>query len=278
MRHRRRILIRRLVDGLIAAVIIVTALGPIVWGLSTSLKAPARIVEYPPQLIPDEPTLEHYANLAASGFARFMMNSAIVTAVTVVICLVLGTLAGYALARYRFRGRQALLFTIIAVMSIPLPSLVVPTFTFASTVGLIDTHLILILLYSAYQLPLAAWIIMGFLTTVPEQIERAALVDGYSRLQALWRVVVPLSTPGLVAAALFVIIFSWNDFIVALVMTNSEAVRTLPVAIYFFLGFHGRDWGPLTAAAMVSIVPVVILFVFLQRFFLSGMTGGAVKG
>jgi multiple sugar transport system permease protein len=278
MRHRRRIRARLLVDGLIAAVILVTALGPIAWGLSTSLKAPARIVEYPPQLIPDEPTLEHYANLASGGFARFMWNSASITVATVVVCLVFGTLAGYALARYRFRGRQALLFGIIAVMSIPLPSLVVPTFTFASTLGLIDTHLILVLLYSAYQLPLAAWIIMGFLTTVPEQIERAALVDGYSRIQTLWRIVVPLSTPGLVAAALFVIIFAWNDFIVALVMTNSEAVRTLPVAIYFFLGFHGRDWGPLTAAAMVSIVPVVILFVFLQRYFLSGMTGGAVKG
>src|SRR5690606_15935990 len=136
-----------------------------------------------------------------------------------------------------FRGKSLLLFSVIAVMSIPLPSLIVPTYTFAASMGLLDTQLILVLLYSAYQLPLAAWIIMGFLQSVPERIEHAALIDGYSRLGVLRHIVVPLAMPGLIAAGLFVLIFAWNDFIVALVMNNSEATRTLPVAIYFFLGF-----------------------------------------
>lgn len=277
-RVRRRIRARVVADAIVAVVIGTVALGPILFGLSTSLKARDALFRFPPELWPASPTWENYRLLFSEGVAIPILNSILITTVTVAVCLAVGSLAAYALARFAFRLKGAVLVLVVVVMSIPLPSLIVPTFTFASQVGLIDSRLGLVLFYTAYQLPLAAWILWGFFTTVPEQLEQAAMIDGYSRLAALRRVVLPLSTPGLVAAGLFVLIFAWNDFVVALVLINSESLRTLPVAIYYFQGFFGREWGPLTASAMLSIVPVLIVFVIFQRHFLSGMTAGSVKG
>jgi ABC-type glycerol-3-phosphate transport system permease component len=275
---RARARLRRLVDVGVIAGICVVALFPIFWGLSTSLKAPDAILEYPPQLIPAAPTLEHYRQLFTTGIHKYIINSAIVSTVTVFLCVALAALTGYALARFSFRGKGVVLFVIVAVMSIPLPSLIVPTFTFLTLLGLNNTLAGLVLLYTAYQLPLAVWVLYGYFQTIPTEFENAAMIDGYSRLQALRRVVLPLARPGLIAAGLFTLTFAWNDFVVAVAMNSSDDVRTLPVAIYNYLGFFGREWGPLTAAAMVSIVPVIAVFVVFQRYFLSGMTGGGVKG
>ncbi|WP_372621780.1 carbohydrate ABC transporter permease [Falsiroseomonas sp.] len=180
--------------------------------------------------------------------------------------------------RYDFRGRTAAMMVIVAVMSIPIASLLVPTFTLISVLGLFDTRLGLVLLYTAYQLPAAIWMLYGYFMSLPVEVENAARVDGCTPLATLRKVVLPLSKPGLVAAALFILVFAWNDFVVAVTMTSSEATRTFPVAIYFYLGFYGREWGPLLAASLVSIVPIIAVFVFLQRYFMSGLTGGGVKG
>jgi len=278
MSWQRRALLRKSVDAAAVVAICVVALFPILWGLSTSLKPANAILEYPPQLIPAAPTLEHYRQLLTTGIHKYILNSGIVSIVTVFLCVLLAALAGYALARFSFRGKSLVLFVIVAVMSIPLPSLMVPTFTFLALLGLNNTLTGLVLLYTAYQLPLAVWVLYGYFQTIPSEFENAAMIDGYSRLQALRRVVLPLSRPGLIAAGLFTLTFAWNDFVVAVVMNSSDDARTLPVAIYNYLGFFGREWGPLTAAAMVSIVPVIVVFVVFQKYFLSGMTGGGVKG
>jgi ABC-type glycerol-3-phosphate transport system permease component len=274
----RRSALRRAADAAIMTVVVLVALFPIVWGLSTSLKPPSDILRLPPVVIPSPPSFEHYRTLIETGIGRYVLNSAIVSFFTVVLSLLLGALAAYALARFTFRGKSVVMFVIIAVMSIPLPSLTVPTFTFLALLGLTNSLLGLVLLYTAYQLPITVWILYGYFRTIPTQLENAAMIDGYTRMQALRKVVLPLSGPGLVAAALFVVTFAWNDFVVAVAMNSSDEVRTLPVAIYNYLGFFGREWGPLTASAMVSIVPVIIVFVLFQRYFLSGMTGGSVKG
>lgn len=277
-RIQARILRRRIGRGAVNLLIGAFALFPILWGLSSSLKPANRILEYPPRLLPEAPTLEHYARIFRDDAAFYIMNSVIVSAATVVLTLGLAALGGYALARYDFRGRSLAMMAIVSVMSIPIASLLVPTFTLVSLAGLFDTRLGLVLLYSAYQLPAAIWMLYGYFTTLPVEVENAARVDGLSPLGALRRVVLPLSKPGLVATALFVLVFAWNDFVVAVVMTASEATRTFPVAIYFYLGFYGREWGPLLAASLVSIVPIVAVFVLLQRYFMSGLTGGGVKG
>lgn len=268
----------RLVDGITVLVVAGIALFPIVWGLSTSLKQTNKILEYPPRLIPDPISLDHYALLFATGIQRYVLNSTLVSVLTVLLSLAVGATCAYALARFQFKGRRFLLLTIIAVMSIPLPSLMVPTYSFLAELGLLNTRTALVLLYTAYQLPIVVWVLFGFFQTLPQELERAALIDGYTRFQALTKIVLPLSKTGLVAAGLFVLTFAWNDFVVALVMTTSDEIRTLPIAIYNYLGYYGREWGPLTASAMVSIVPVIIVFVIFQRYFLSGVTGGGVKG
>jgi len=269
---------RRTGEIVTAVLIAIVALFPILWGLSTSLKPADRILEYPPEFIPSTPTLEHYFFLVETGIWLPILNSLIVSAFSVGLSLVLGTLAGYALARFDFKGKGATMILIVAVMSIPLPSLTVPTFILLALIGLNDSLFGLIVLYTAYQLPITVWILYGYFRTLPRELESAAMIDGYSRLDVLRKIVVPLSGPGLIASGLFVLTFAWNDFVVAVAMVSSAENRTLPLAIYNYLGFFGREWGPLTASAMVATVPVIVIFVFFQRYFLSGMTGGSVKG
>lgn len=274
---RTRSLRRRAVGLVLNLVILLVALGPIVWGFSTSIKPTQAILRYPPQLIPEAPTFEHYVFLFETGIMRPILNSLLVSFASVALCLTIGCIAAYALARIKFRGSALILFSTIALMSIPLPSLLVPTFTLLANLGLTNSLAGLTLLYTAYQLPIVVWIMYGYIQSLPIELEHAAMIDGYTRGQILRKVVLPLSGPGLVASGLFVLTFAWNDFVVAVAMNSSDAVKTLPVAIYGYLGFFGRDWGPLTAAAMVSIVPVIVIFVLFQRFFLSGMTSGGVK-
>ncbi len=274
-RARRR---TRLVTGAVVnTAIILFALFPILWGLSTSFKPADEILRFPPELIPSNPTLENYALLFRTGIERFVLNSTIVSVAAVVGSLAIGSLAAYAMARLAFRGRTTLMFAVVALMSIPLPSLLVPTFTFLANLGLINSRTGLALLYTAYQLPIVVWILYGYFLSLPIELENAARIDGYSRLETLWKIVLPLSGPGLVASGLFVLTFAWNDFVVAVVMISSEDYKTLPVAIYGYLGFYGREWGPLTASAILSIIPVIAVFVVFQRFFLGGMTSGGVK-
>lgn len=274
----RRPLTQRILEAGASVLVVVVALFPLLWGFVTSIKPTDRILAYPPELIPARPVLDHYMTVFKSGFGIFLANTVIVTACTVVLCLAIGFLAGYSLARFRFAGRTLILFVIVSVMSIPIASLLVPTFSLLALLGLLNSRTGLILLYTAYELPLVIWALMTYIQAIPEEFEKAAMIDGYSRLETMRKITFPLARPALIAAGLFVLTFAWNDFVVALVMTSSESAKTLPVGIYSFLGFFGREWGPLTASAMLSIVPIVILFVVFQKYFVSGMTGGGLKG
>lgn len=278
MNYRARILARKLVDILATGIITAICLFPIVWGLSTSLKPADKIMAYPPRLIPEQISFAHYRTLWDQNIAYYIMNSLVISALTIVLTLAIASLAGYALARFAFRGKNTILFVIVAAMSVPVSSLLVPTFGLMADLSLLNTRTGLVLLYAAYELPMAVWILQSFFQTIPVEMERAAMIDGYSRLASIRRVVLPLSTTGLVAAGLFVLTFAWNDFVVALVMTTDDSARTLPIAIYNFLGYYGREWGPLTAGAMISIIPIITIFVIFQKYFLSGVTGGSVKG
>lgn len=275
---KRRMVVRKATAFAVNALIVIFALFPIAWGLSSSLKPVDAILQYPPRLVPETFTLEHYIRIFRDDAGYYIFNSVIVTAFAIVFSLVAGALGAYALARFRFAGRGLAMVFIVGVMSIPIASLLVPTFSTLSILGLLNTRTGLVLLYTAYQLPIVIWTLYAYFLSLPVQLEQAARIDGYGAMQVLWRIVLPLSKPGLVAAALFVAVFSWNDFVVAVTMTSSESVRTLPVAIYNYLGFYGREWGPLLAASITSIIPIVAVFLFLQRYFVSGLTGGGVKG
>lgn len=253
-------------------------LGPFLWTLSTSLKPKAAILQVPPSFIPWPPTLENYQAILGAGFPRYLLNSVIVSVATVIVVVIVSVHAGYAVARYEFRGKSVMLFLILVGMAMGELSTVLPLYFFGSRLGLLDTYLVLILANSAFIAPLAIWFMQGYFRSIPPQLEEAALIDGTSRIGALYRVILPAALPGLITVSLVSFVQAWNEFILALVLTSSGAMRTIPVGIHLFMTDYGVEWGSLTAAGIISILPVIVLFLLLQRHFVRGLTAGATTG
>jgi multiple sugar transport system permease protein len=259
-------------------VLSIVAVGPFVWGVLTSFKAARQIVAQPLAWLPDPLTLDNYARAFQRGLGIGVSNSLIVALISVVLSVGLAAFTGYALARIRFRFSNLILFSIVAPQFVPGLVNLVPTYIIMARLGLLDTYAVLILLYTVHSLPIAVWIVKAFFETVPVELEQAAMVDGCTRWGSLWRVMLPLAQPGLAAAALFAFVNSWNEFLIAITMTSSAEMRTLPVSIYLSITDVGIDWGALMASATVAVAPIAILFVFLQQRFISGLTAGALKG
>jgi multiple sugar transport system permease protein len=248
------------------------------WQLLTSLKPQAELESLPP-LLPSAITLTHYqAIFAGHPFPRLLANSAIVAAGTTLAAVVLGSLAGFALAKLRPRGRIAILAAVVALSMLPPIATISPLFLLVNAMGLRDTLPGLILVYTAFALPLAVWLMTQFFHSIPDELYIAARVDGCTALGAFRKVMLPLATPGLSATALLIFIFSWNEFLYALSLTSSVAARTVPVGIALFPGLHEIPWGEIAAGSVVATLPVVLLAVLFQRRVLEGLTAGAVKG
>lgn len=263
-----------------AALSIVTfAMFPVLWALLTSLKPEADIVTATIRYIPDRVTFENYVAIwTRSNFPTLIVNSAVVTLTTVVICVVIGTLASYAVARYRFHGRRELMLFYLVVRMFPAVMIIVPLFILMRSVGLLDSRLGLALAYTTFLLPVFIWMMKGFFDAVPSELEEAARIDGASRIGAMLRIVLPLVVGGLVATAVFVAIGAWNEFLFALMLTTSTGSRTWPVGLQLMVGEFQLPWGALSAGGIISIVPVVVLFAIVQRAMVRGLTAGAVKG
>ena len=248
------------------------------WSLSTSFKLKDDILRMPPRLLPVPATLENYHGILTAGFPRYLLNSTIVALCSVVVVVLVSVHAGYAAARYEFKGKSAMLFLILTGMAMGELSTVLPLYFFGSRLRILDTYGVLILANSAFIAPLAIWFLQGYFRSIPPQMEEAALIDGSTRAGALYRIVLPSAMPGLVTVCLISFVHSWNEFILALVLTSSGTMRTVPVGIHLFLTDYGVDWGSITAAGVLSILPVLLLFLLLQRHFLRGLTAGATTG
>lgn len=251
---------------------------PMAWVVVTSLKPEEQIYVFPPRWIPSPLTLAHYAQVWQSSMPRYFFNSLLVATLTILLTLAVALLAGYAVSRFRFRGKNLFLFLLMVSHMMPGVANLVPIYLLASRFGLLDTYLVLILVYSMWQTPLVVWLIQGFLENVPSSLDHAAMVDGYSRLGALWRVVLPLCKPGLAASAIIVFVYAWNEFIIALTLTSGDEMRLVQVGLRYYISQFGIQWGELTAAVVLSIIPVIVVFLLLQRWFIYGMTSGALKG
>lgn len=268
-------------DVLRAVGIVVVAalvLTPFLWSLGTSLKVREDVLLFPPKFIPWPATLENYAEVITTGFPRYVLNSLIVSLSTVLVVLVVSIHAGYAVARYEFRGKSAMLFFILAGMAMGELATVLPLYFFASQLHIVDTYSVLILANSAFIAPLGIWFMQGYFRSIPPQMEEAALIDGTGRLGALYRIVLPSAVPGLVTVSLISFVASWNEFILALVLTSSEKMRTVPVGVHLYMTDYGVQWGDITAAGILSIVPIIVLFLLLQKHFLRGLTAGSTTG
>jgi multiple sugar transport system permease protein len=273
---------RRLADlgvWLLGLLITLFAIFPIAWALLTSLKREAAIITTVMQYIPREVIFENYVAIwTRSNFPTLLVNSMVVTTITVVVCAVVGTLASYAIARYQFRGRRELMLFYLVIRMFPAVMIIIPLFILMRNIGLLDSRIGLALAYTTFLLPVFIWMMKGFFDAVPLELEDAARIDGCSRIGAMVRVILPLVVGGLVATAVFVAIGAWNEFLFALMMTTSTGSRTWPVGLQLMVGEFQLPWGTLAAGGIISIIPVVLLFALVQRALVRGLTAGAVKG
>jgi len=255
------------------------AVFPIVWTLLTSLKANADILTSDIQYIPLRPTLENYSTLwAQAGFPTMFLNSAIVTVLTVIVCLTIGISGAYSLSRYRFRGRGQIMLFYLVVRMFPAVLLLLPIFIALRVLRLYDTHFGLAFAYTALLSPVCIWMLKGFFDGIPPELEDAARIDGCTRAGAIVRIVLPLARPGVAATAVLVAISAWNEFLFALMLTTSQGIRTWPVGLQLMVGEYQLPWGLLTAGGIISIAPILLFFALVQRSLVRGLTLGAVKG
>jgi multiple sugar transport system permease protein len=260
---------------------------PIFWLLGASISTRSELLSVPPHWIPQHPTFKNYLDIlipstSSSDISRTMavslLNSLKVASAVTVICLVVGALAAYALVRVPFRHSQPILMGILGTRMLPEVSLVVPLFIIASRFRLVDKPIVLIITYLTFSLPFAIWLMAAFFQTIPIELEDAALIDGCSRLEILFRVIMPISAPGLISTGLFVFLLAWDEFFFALIFTNSLAAKTAPVAISEFVGRYVTDINAMMAGGVLAAVPPVLLALVFQRFIVSGLSAGAVKG
>lgn len=256
---------------------------PMAWMLLTSIKSQFAAMQYPPQWWPSEPTLQNYTRLldptnpVGRDFLTYMWNSFYVSVATTVLGVAVAVPAAYAFSRFRFPGRTFLFFAVLLRNMFPAVVFLMPLFILMRWLGLVGTHGSLILTYLTFGLPLSIWLLKGFYDNIPIQLEQAARIDGATRFQAFLLIVMPLSVPGILATSIFSFIGAWNEYVYALTFLNRQDQLTLPVGIQRFFAEFSTDWPGLMAATFLMSVPVVVLFLILQKYFVRALTEGAVK-
>ncbi len=271
----------RVAARIIVWLAIAFAMIPLVFMVTTSIKPAGLAQSIPPKWL-FSPTLEHYLNIfsgqtaSAQAFLPLLANSAIVSIASTALTIALGLPAAYALARLHFQGRRFLAMWMLSTIMFPPIVAAIPIFVYAGKLQLIDTYPVLIVPYTAFNLPIVVWLLRSVIIQIPREIEEAALVDGCSRIGVIARVILPLVIPGIAAAAILSIILAWNEFLFALTLTRSE-VKTAPVGVNEFTGMFGTDWGSLTAAATAIVAPIMVMTLILRRRLVQGLTFGAVK-
>lgn len=260
---------------------------PLLWLLGASLSSQVELFAIPPHWIPQHPTIQNYADIffpsqAASSvpqtFAIALLNSIKIASAVTIICILIGSLAAYTLVRIPFGFNRGIQLGIIATRMIPEVSLVLPLFIIASSLQLINKPIVLIITYMSFALPYAIWLMAAYFQTVPIELEDAARLDGCSHLGILFRVVMPISIPGLVSTAMFVFLLAWDEFFYALIFTSTLAAKTVPVAIAEFIGRYVTNVNGMMAGGILAAVPPVLVALIFQRYIVRGMTAGAVKG
>lgn len=269
----------------LAALLVIYA--PIVWLFLASISSRADLLATPPRWIPEHPSLKNYLDILVPGtavsevartFKITLGNSLLVALTTTLISLTIGSLAGYALARLRLPFRNTVFFGVLSVRMIPEISLVIPLYIIAARLSILNKPIVLILTYLSFALPFTIWMLTTFFETVPQELEDAALIDGSSRLNTLFRVVIPVAAPGIISTALFTFLLAWDEFFFALIFTSTVAAKTVPVAIAEFTGRYAVDITAMMTGGILAALPPVLLALIFQRFIVSGLSAGAVKG
>lgn len=251
---------------------------PILWLVSSSLKANQNIFAVPPKLVDESFSFGAYmAVLLDSEKVRFFINSYGIAAIVVALTLLIALLASYSFSRFSFPGKKILNTIIISVQAVPPITLLIPYLVLVVQLRLYDTYAALVLTYVVFTLPYAILMLTGYLNTLPKELDEAVLIDGGSRFMALWRVLVPSCLPGLVSVGLYTFIQCWNEYLYALTLTKTNATRTVPIGIASLMGQYAFEWNQIMAMSILGSLPVIVIALFFQKYFISGMTAGAVK-
>ncbi len=251
---------------------------PILWLVSSSLKANQNIFAVPPKLVDESFSFGAYiAVLMDSEKVRFFINSYGIAAIVVALTLLIALLASYSFSRFSFPGKKILNTIIISVQAVPPITLLIPYLVLVVQLKLYDTYAALVLTYVVFTLPYAILMLTGYLNTLPKELDEAVLIDGGSRFMALWRVLVPSCLPGLVSVGLYTFIQCWNEYLYALTLTKTNATRTVPIGIASLMGQYAFEWNQIMAMSILGSLPVIVIALFFQKYFISGMTAGAVK-
>jgi ABC-type glycerol-3-phosphate transport system permease component len=270
--------LRRFTVYALVLVVVIGFLFPFTWMVSVALKGQGEIFTFPPRILPENPTLDNFKVALDPTFLRYGLNSVIVAVVTTVVTLFFSVFSAYAFSRLHFPGRRALIVLIIMTQLLPLAVLIVPIHRIMSGMGLLNSYPALIIAYLTFTVPVAVWLLRGFIAAIPYEIEEAAQIDGCTRMDAFLRVILPLTLPGISATGTYVFFISWQELMFASAFMITKEMRTLPIGVLDFIGERVTDWGGLMAASVLVCVPVFLLFMVIQKQFIAGLTRGAVKG
>jgi len=263
---------------LLLSVAAVVVLIPVLWMVSTAFKNDTELFSSPPRWVPDQPTFAAFVRVWSDyPFTQYFGNSIIVVGASTLIALAFSALAGYGLSRFEFRGKGSFLTFLLMTQMFPSIMLLIPFYRIIQTLGLINTLSALIITYVSFTVPFCSWLMYGYFKSIPKELDEAAAIDGLGRLRTFAQVVLPLTLPGMAATAIYSFITGWNEYVFALVLTQSEDVKTVPVGIGQLIGQYRILWNDLMAASLYAVVPLVLVFIFLQRYLISSLTAGAVK-
>jgi ABC-type glycerol-3-phosphate transport system permease component len=271
--------LRRFLLYILIIVLLGTLSFPIFWMVSTSIKTNEEVITVPPTFIPLNPTLVNFIRLwTEQTILRYFLNSLIVAISTTICATLVSAMAGYVFSRFKSWWSGLGMVTILFSQMLPIVLLLIGIFTIMKQVRLLNTYYALIISYTILILPFCVWMLKNFFDTIPTEIDEAAMIDGCSHFQIFTRIILPLARPGLTATMIFAFIVAWNDYLIALTLTSTDSMRTLPVAITRFIGQYATRWNRLMAASLIVSIPVIAIFIILQRSFVEGLTKGSVKG
>ena len=273
---RRRLAVALTLVGLVLGALFAGA--PVVWMLFSSFKANPEIFAYPPRLLTESSSLQPYLEILQDPRQlRFFFNSYVVSLSVALLTLLVAVHAAYAFSRYDFRGKSLVNIAVISVQAVPPITLLIPYFGLVVVLRLYNTYPGLILTYMVFTLPYAIIMMTGYFNTLPRELDEAARVDGTSSFGALWRILIPIAVPGMVSVGMYTFMIAWNEYLFALTLTRTDDMRTVPIGIQLLMGQHSYDWNQMMAMSVLGSLPVILLFIFFQRFFIGGMTSGSVK-
>ena len=267
-------------SGVIAALCIgaIFAGFPVFWMFLNSFKPNSEIFAFPPKIISENFTLSGYhAIFSNPEKVRFFTNSYIVSISVTILTLLVAIQAAYAFSRFSFKGKNIFNVVILSLQAVPPITLMIPYFGLMVTLKLYNTYQGLILTYMVFTLPYAIIMMTGYFNTLPKELDEAVKIDGGGSLAALWRVLVPVSIPGIVSVGIYTFMISWNEYLFALTLTRTQEMRTVPIGIQLLMGQHSYEWNEMMAMSILGSIPVLVLFLFFQRFFMGGLTSGAIK-